>query len=340
MKNPLLHFTNSIVLLVVVGITPGAVATENPQQYCEIIIEGISLEKVEADDGDRKQFNSNNHWPDDKKPDDYQKVIRRSHAKNWIHIKGEEGKDYHRYKLYKDTVDTMVEAVVVFHNLGYISRPFKEDIKDIVNLSRYKELDKKLKEGKWFVRTDLTSLKYVQSDSQKKRKQKVYSSVHDLFLSMPTAPLGHNPIYTLADDKDEANSIHLYLFPWVDIDPDKEFRVFVHNNRVTAISQQALYRKNDLLLNLDETERQQQIHHWCRQIVEFIHKTVSPAVEETSYVTDLAILGEAGNEQVYFIEQNPFGSQYTSGSGLFHWQGNENILYGHDENLVTFRYVE
>lgn len=35
--------------------------------------------------------------------------------------------------------------------------------------------------------------------------------------------------------------VDIYLLPWVDIQPVNEFRVFVCNNKITAISQQNLH---------------------------------------------------------------------------------------------------
>jgi hypothetical protein len=51
---------------------------------------------------------------------------------------------------------------------------------------------------------------------------------------------------------------------------------------------------------------------------------------------DFVLIGE--DNQPYFIEVNPFGSEYSSGSALFHWIQDHEILYENGEN-VTVRYV-
>ena len=52
-----------------------------------------------------------------------------------------------------------------------------------------------------------------------------------------------------------------------------------------------------------------------------------------SYVMDLALVGDTP----YFIEPNPFGKDYASGSALFHWIIDHDVL--HDANAIEFRYV-
>ncbi len=40
----------------------------------------------------------------------------------------------------------------------------------------------------------------------------------------------------------------------------------------------------------------------------------------------------------YFIEPNSFGKEYAAGSELFHWEIDEEILYGKKEKIY-FRYT-
>ena len=44
------------------------------------------------------------------------------------------------------------------------------------------------------------------------------------------------------------------------------------------------------------------------------------------------------DNEPYFIEVNPFGSNYSAGSSLFHWILDEKLLYNTD-NIIYFRYT-
>ena len=46
--------------------------------------------------------------------------------------------------------------------------------------------------------------------------------------------------------KQDTTNLDIYLMEWIDILPEYEFRVFIFQNKITAISQQNLY---SLLLN-------------------------------------------------------------------------------------------
>ena len=59
-----------------------------------------------------------------------------------------------------------------------------------------------------------------------------------------------------------------------------------------------------------------------------------------SYVMDFAILND---DSPYFIELNTFGKEYASGSALFDWITDYDILYGlkkiDEEDYIEFRYT-
>ena len=61
---------------------------------------------------------------------------------------------------------------------------------------------------------------------------------------------GHSPIY------EDTTEIILYLCEFKkNLNKNREFRVFVHNNKITAISQQSLYELNDILESLNDNEK-------------------------------------------------------------------------------------
>lgn len=87
--------------------------------------------------------------------------------------------------------------------------------------------------------------------------------------------------------------------------------MFVHKNKITAISQQALYDSNVILAKLDETERIKIIHKWIQIITKYFEDEIKKRITHIdSYVMDFAILNDF---TPYFIEVNPFGKEYTSG---------------------------
>ena len=142
-------------------------------------------------------------------------------------------------------------------------------------------------------------------------------------------------------------------------------RVFVHQGIVTCISQQGLYEVNSVLQSLkgkddyEESEhkndddggddggddgeckhgggnritpkgekgaRETAIRKWIRIVLKYHQDVVQPRITHlTSYSIDLTILD---NDKPYFIEINPFGYMYSSGSALYHWLIDKNILYG------------
>lgn len=113
----------------------------------------------------------------------------------------------------------------------------------------------------------------------------------------------------------------------VDIDPALEFRAFVRNHKLTAVSQYEEFYYPNL------SSRQEELKS---RIADFFTSVVSPIVQKTnclpaSYVVDFALIGES----LKVIEINPFHSN-TAGS-LFSWKNDrETILNG----PLSFRFVE
>ena len=94
---------------------------------------------------------------------------------------------------------------------------------------------------------------------------------------------------------------------------------------MTAISQQHLY---DVYPPIDYDAD-------IRAIVEYQSSTLNSKITHiTSYCVDIAILED---NTPYFIEINSFGREYSSGSSLFGWEQDRDILYG--DNVVYVRYT-
>ncbi|MCW7553483.1 cell division cycle 123 family protein [Endozoicomonas gorgoniicola] len=347
-------YPTSVSVLTTEELHKTALITQEPQ----------SLHKVNEEDPDRENYNSRNHWAEGK-PEDYDRIIEACNTEYWVHLKGVKGRDYKQYRLGSQLMEQMTAAANNFQLLKRLPGSYlefineKEEMREIWkskkqdgNVKQYGDvqLDEDLKEGEWFVRTSLNSLKETRpitiGDEELANGNRIYKSAREIYLSMPTADIKkHTPIVPIGYDGLKGKldkDIYLYLFPWKKLNPDKEFRVFVHHDRVTAISQQYLYQRNELLMNLPLEERQAQVETWARQIIEYVDNTVVPSITHiSSYSIDLAITEtDDADDEIYFIEINPFGKEYASGSALFHWIKDEEILYGQQqENTVHFRYT-
>ncbi|KAI8917802.1 hypothetical protein DFJ77DRAFT_439263 [Powellomyces hirtus] len=136
-----------------------------------------------------------------------------------------------------------------------------------------------------------------------------------------------------------ANSV--YLFPWrADLDTDREFRAFVSNTRVTAISQYSWTRES---IWSDPTQ-DAALRAIAADIVRLVERILAKHPDifiPRSFVLDVAALSSG----VELIELNAFGAQLSAGSGLFHWIKDLDLLYGaslkgsNAENRIELRIV-
>lgn len=114
---------------------------------------------------------------------------------------------------------------------------------------------------------------------------------------------------------------HICLRAWERRIQDRfEFRCFVHENRLTAISQYNTYVCIDELA--DDTGFRQTV--FARLVEEWKRNFQHVLSEIGSYVCDLAYCRET--DDVLLIELNP--PEPTTGSGLFDWQRDVHILTG------------
>lgn len=279
----------------------------------------ISIEAIPLDyvlENDEKKLNTNNHWIDGKKPDDYHTVIEENYTKNWVDLFH---KEYRTIILYKKDLIWMYEAFNIGKQTQIFSALYEEDMIDF--LERYREETKSIFDGrKYFIRTDRVSLK------NGIHKVGPYTNLRNIIESMVTTVDAHKCF--LKDDME----CTIYLFPWIeDINPNKEFRIFVYNDKITAISQQHLYDVNSWLNKMSRED----IILIINKILEFFENKIKHLYKKEKYVMDLVLIGK--DNKPYFIEPNPFGEQYPSGSALFHWINDRDIIHGIRD--LTLRYV-
>lgn len=273
-------------------------------------IKSIKLTDIQLH-GDEK-YNSNNHGI---KPDDYEYTIDQSSTNKWI--------DLFKSDYIKITIDNPQHIYLcklankVGQVTGNIPNLFIEDMEEIfVNYGK----DIFGVTG-FFVKVNNVSLKYG------KHGLGPYYNMRSIIESCVTCIKGHTPI------RWNTTQLDIYLIPWVKVEPNNEFRVFVYKNKITAISQQNLYSVlyNDISI--------QEIPNKLTIILDYFNNVVTNKINWISnYTYDFAIV----DNKPYFIEMNCFGKEYAAGSALFHWILDEKILYNSFENgnnIVEFRYT-
>ncbi len=220
----------------------------------------------------------------------------------------------------------MKEAVNISSITSKISGVHKDEIERAIQ--KYgKHIGHMFTHGeKYFVRSDTVSLK------EGIHGVGPYTSVKMMIESLVSCKIGHSPIEVYTEE------VKLYLMPWQEnLAFHKEFRVFVKNMRITAISQQHLYTVNNILAPLSGEDKEKLINEWITTINTYFEDTIKDRITVLdSYVMDIAILG---TNVPYFIEINAFGKDYSSGSSLFHWIIDDIKLTGRAEDTIFFRYA-
>lgn len=264
----------------------------------DLIIKCFNTDDVIA--GDKILFNTNNHFhKEEGVPEDYKEILSKGETKNWI---DKFHSNYHTIKLDKTDLTLMKQIRSLGAIKGSISEIHKDEFEYVVN-RHY------VPEGQWFVRSDTHSLKTGMHGAGP------YTNIKQIIESICTTLVSHRCF-----DDDDTECI-LYLLPWLELDYDKEFRIFVHNNNITAISAQHLYSVNKWLTSLTTSEKRDVI----QKIIVYFKKVIREKMEYMqNYTMDLALV----NGEPYFIEPNSFGARYASGSSLFHWVNDYDVLYG------------
>ncbi|PJD95105.1 MAG: hypothetical protein CK426_07295 [Legionella sp.] len=109
-------------------------------------------------------------------------------------------------------------------------------------------------------------------------------------------------------------STAIILREWeAELRQEHEFRLFVYQNKVTAISQYNTYCHYP---SYNDTELQKKIVKRLKNFAE----ELSPLIKLDNYILDLALIGD----RVIVIELNPFHP--STGACLFSWQTDESIL--------------
>lgn len=275
-----------------------------------------------------KHLNTNNHLP---KPDDYEQKMYQTCCHEWI---DQFHTDYHIMNIKSEHVALLKKAAQVFaivpqKNFGI----FQDTLTNICLTHDAKYMDATIFSQETFIRADNVSLKYGCHGIASQ------NTLQSILESIITCPVGHSPLYQPHVENKKEKPLQLYVLKWRTIMPRNEFRVFVYQNHITAISQQHLYSLFDY--------KEEELIKMGEMIVNYFQDEIQNKFEHLgSYVMDVAILYHTENPYVYFIELNPFGAHYSSGSALFHWLDDDQILCATKKNIqptpeieIEFRYV-
>jgi len=173
----------------------------------------------------------------------------------------------------------------------------------------------------WFVRTAACSPK----DAFRDGGAGPHRSLSEVLLALLASQRIHKSM------RDYSTDTTLYLMPY---DPavtiDRELRVFVHESRVTAMSQYDCLNPSGVFAKMDSDR----LADVALCVDAFHRHLLSPRWEAvggvSSYVMDVEYIeyaSDTGEDSVRLIELNCFGAEYAAGSALFHWVHDSAELY-------------
>lgn len=245
--------------------------------------------------GNKTLFNVNNLGTP---PSDYDTVSKACDTGNWIDLFHKD--KYLVIELKPVDVKWILEAFEIGCITGSFPKTFADELEE--TCKPFPDFD----QG-YFVRTDRCSLKYGCHGPGP------YSSMRSIIESITTSTYTHAPLKAGCSNK-------IYLMPWLNLDSSREFRAFVCNNTITAVSTQHLYTVNNWLNELTDAEIQALI----LDLDSYFRAHICAKMGWLgSYVMDIYYIGP---NSWYFIEPNPFGACYSSGSALFHWETDHEVL--------------
>ena len=274
-----------------------------------IYFEPIKHESVKKY-GDTR-YNSNNHWTNNTKPNDYFTEIDKFNTEHWVN---KINRQHFTIEINEEPDLQFLSKLSFLGKIsGKLSSLYYDDITTFVKKYEEKYAELFNNENKYFVKCENVSLKYGHHGLIP------YTNFRTIIESLITCPYGHTPIYS------DTKKLRIYLFEWIEMDKSHEYRVFVKDSQITCISQQFLNEKFDV----DENTIQNNITIILDSFDEINTKT-----SYTTFSYDVVLI----RGTAYFIEPNCFGKEYAAGSALFHWIIDFDKLYGLNKNIYV-RYI-
>eukprot|EP01130_Rhizamoeba_saxonica_P007463 TRINITY_DN3020_c0_g1_i1.p1 TRINITY_DN3020_c0_g1~~TRINITY_DN3020_c0_g1_i1.p1 ORF type:complete len:319 (+),score=68.93 TRINITY_DN3020_c0_g1_i1:439-1395(+) len=130
----------------------------------------------------------------------------------------------------------------------------------------------------------------------------------------------------LEETEQDQWNMNIVVRRWIEINPEYEFRAFVHNNTMTAITHYYKFLYVEEIVECKELIQ--------NLILEFFEHTLKELVPLDDYVIDF--IYDYSNQSVSVIELNPWSE--ASSSALFDWEVDQNIIFG--EEPFQFRILE
>ncbi|GGI92502.1 ATP-grasp domain-containing protein [Legionella impletisoli] len=129
----------------------------------------------------------------------------------------------------------------------------------------------------------------------------------------------------LRDNPDDEWSTSIILREWQPtLREQNEFRLFVYQGKVTAISQ---YNHTCLYPSLTANEHNQEVLNALNDRLTEFAKKAHPEIGMKDYILDLAVV----DDQIRIVELNPFAE--STGGCLFSWRADHDLLHGNLESL-------
>lgn len=243
----------------------------------------------------------------------------------------------------------MIDDVEVFKKIKYFneqlaiigaySEGIADDVEDFLNGKQFIELTKsfynnplvskctnttKTKLNKpYFVKTENVSLKSIYTEEKNsigehyiKTQKSVFDDFREIIRSIIFSSYYHRAI------SPEDTSIKLFFTDEITFDRKKEFRLFVHKNKIVGISQQVWSETNDYL----NSQTDEQLIKLANSINEYFEKNIREHyIKQEDYTIDIII--DSLEHPFYFIEINEYGIENNIGSSLFNWIDDRDKLY-------------
>jgi len=126
---------------------------------------------------------------------------------------------------------------------------------------------------------------------------------------------------------ENTTSMHfnLILRDWDPMPQDHEFRCYVKGRKILAISQYHCYNFFEALQEESHIER-------ARNAIMSVHDEVKDHLPVPNYIIDIAV--HPIDFSCKIIEINPYGPHQSSGSALFSWIHNYDLLTGKEEHDI------
>jgi hypothetical protein len=124
--------------------------------------------------------------------------------------------------------------------------------------------------------------------------------------------------------------VYAIMMPWNNkLDLNNEYRVFIYKNKVVAISQQQWFSSKYFS------------EYHCNQVAQSIQSYYNDKLKaRLPYPSVVLDVWVDSNYQTHLIECNPWGCYNASGSSLFHWIKDYEILHQEQDDVTTYmRYI-